>query len=189
MRQRTRALGEPTHQRCVEPVEQELDDAVVGVGHDGAQLVAFFYVLSTLAHVRLHAEHRSVAGRHHEPGFEAFDPVVDFLDLAFDRKQVLLALPQVGAGHGDRREAGGVGLQEQSFLREQGGLGPLDLRGGLFSVGEGPIRPHPGFVAVELALEAAKRGVREQVFEHLEAALFKRLRKLGVGADLPGHLD
>ena len=139
MRQPSGAVGERQHQRRVDAVEEEFDDAVVGVGHDRTQLVAFFYVLATLAHVRRHAVDEPIARGDHVSGFEPLDPVVEVLDITFDREQVLLGLPQVAAGHRDGRETIRVGLEQEGFLREQGRERPLDFGIGLVGVGLGAV--------------------------------------------------
>ena len=132
-------VGEREHQRRVDAVEEKLDDAIVGIGHDRAQLIAFFYVLAALAHVRRHAVDEPVARGDHVSGLESLDPVINFLDVAFDREQVLLGLPQVAAGHRDGRETIRVGLEQEGFLREQGRERPLDFGIGLVGVGLGAV--------------------------------------------------
>ena len=102
---------------------------------------------------------------------------------------ILLRLAEVAAGHGDGRQPVGLGLQQQGFLGEQSGLGPLDLGVRLVDVGLGPVGPHPGLVAGELAFQAAEPRIGEQVVEDLEPVAFEGLGELGIVLGLLGDFD
>ena len=177
-------VGVRQHQRRVESVEEQLDDAVAGVGDDRAQLFAFLHVLAALPDVGRHSVDRAVAGSHHVPRLEALDPVVDVLQLPLDREQVLFRLPQVAAGHRDRRQAVGIRLDDERLLGEQRRLGPLDLGVRLVGVGAGPVGPHPRLVARQAALQAAESGIGEQVVEGLETVPLELQRELRIGLEI-----
>ena len=101
MRHVSGAFGIGEHQGRVDATEQQFDHPIVRVGHDGAQIFAFFDVLATLANVGRNAKDDPIARCQDDPRLEPLDAVVDFLNLALDGEEILLALPQITAGDGD----------------------------------------------------------------------------------------